>query len=264
MIFRSSVRRQSDAIPPGILRAGICLAVVLSLSATCYAMPITYYGIDPAADPGDTLTNSDAAYANFLSATGPVSTIDFEGLSGTVPTSSPGRLLAPGVRATRTNMAVDIVGGGNRIVGYNTTSPGSRYARMSEQSLNSNAPPGSLNLAFDTPIDAFGAYFTGVGTQSSVLQLLFDDGTSQTETIAGDQDGGALFFGFTSFGNSISEVSISVNTTGNIRDVFGVDDISFRAAQPVPEPASLAIWSLVGAASLVAARRRRIAAKGST
>ena len=76
----------------------------------------------------------------------------------------------------------------------------------------------------------------------------FNDGTSQSLTLP-TIGGGIEFFGFTDSGQSISSLTINV-----LGDIIGVDDVRYvKAADPVPEPTSVAI---VGLGGFVLIRRR--------
>src|SRR5205814_1285889 len=89
----------------------------------------------------------------------------------------------------------DVIDDQSTILGYNTTSGGSKHLRI--------VPPfgtGVITATF-TPtvrLQAWGAYFTGIETfPSTSVKLTFDDGTSQTFDILGNAGGGVTFFGFT-------------------------------------------------------------------
>jgi hypothetical protein len=133
--------------------------------------------------------------------------------------------------------------------------PWSAAPRLSGQALSAPAPP--LTFSFASPIQAFGAYFSGVQNFTTDT-VNFSDGTSQVLDIpeAGTSSStGALdFVGFTDAGKSISSVTISAGTSGF--DDIGVDDVRFGPVSAVPEPLTLSIFGagVVGAAVL---RRRK-------
>src|SRR4029077_1230099 len=82
--------------------------------------------------------------------------------------------------------------------GYNTTSGGANFVEM---------VGGTVTFSFATPIQAFGAYFSGIQTNFFTDTITFSDGTSQTILIPGagtSSSVGALdFVGFTDVGKSI-------------------------------------------------------------
>ena len=80
------------------------------------------------------------------------------------------------------------------VYGYNTTPGGSQYLGLYG---------GNATFAFATPIQAFGAYFTGV--QLGGETITFSDGLSETVPIP-NFGSGCEFVGFTDAGASITSV----------------------------------------------------------
>ena len=117
------------------------------------------------------------------------------------------------------------------LCGYNTTSGGDSFLDVTY----------NTTFTFDTAIDSFGAYFTGV--QRGDASLTYADGTSVTLTMpsATISDGGTTFFGFSDAGASIMSISYFTGTGG---DFVGVDDIRFGNAESVPEPSMLSLFAL--------------------
>jgi hypothetical protein len=133
---------------------------------------------------------------------------------------------------------------------FDTTRPGSRYAMFSAAA----GAPAALTFSFANPIDAFGFYVTGLGSDGT-MSLTFNDGSPQTIAITGGTGGGfsdAQFFGVTDFGAAIASVSLNLGANYYV----GIDDVSFSS--PVPEPASIV---LLGSGLALAIRRRRHRAK---
>jgi hypothetical protein len=197
---------------------------------------VIYQDFDPGADSTDPRPNSIAEAAAFDTAAGAlgvVNLIDFE----TVPLGfATNRVIAPGVVAQFVGTAGGsgiIDGTGTTIQGYNTTLAGSRYLRVDPFTGNSG-----VRFNFADPIDAFGAYITGLGTASGNLTAQFTDGSLVVLPIAGDDDGGVQFFGFTNAGASIS--SVFLRFQGAASDIFSVDDLRYVT---VPEPST---WLLAG------------------
>ncbi|MFO0961149.1 MAG: PEP-CTERM sorting domain-containing protein [Isosphaeraceae bacterium] len=229
--------------------AAMVSCLILALPAA--ADPILYSGSDPGVGPGGARPNSNAAAANFGAAAallGPVNLINCESLPLGTFTNL---VAAPGVTITSQNNAAGVVTGDDVILGYNTTAGGSRFLQDS-----ATGDPSGFNFTFATPIQAWGAYFTGVGTSSGTVTIRFNDGTARSYTVAGSTSGGVQFWGFTDAGRSIS--SVSALLVGGTGDVWGLDDIRFVA---VPEPASV-LMAGMGLACVGWIARRRSPGQG--
>ncbi len=211
---------------------------------------IVFTGIDVGAGPSDPRPNSDAAAASFDAAT-LVDVLDFEDLSVGSFTSME---VAPGVTANLSGQfpsTSGITDGTNfgvtpdNIVGYNTTALGEKFLLFTPQP-SSNVTTASVSFVFDTPIQAWGAYITGLGTSTGDMIISYGDGSTTKEfSVAGDQQGGVLFFGFTEAGAAFTSVTLELrNEDGNMFDRFGVDDVRYGV---IPEPSTLIVWSLLGA-----------------
>jgi hypothetical protein len=212
------------------------------------ATVISFTGVDLGVSPSSpTGPNSSAAAASFdaaAAALGNVSIITFEGS----PIGSFANLtVLPGVSINGTD-----VNGNSQTIhnapnpafppldGYNTTLGGSEFGEMMG---------GNLVFTFATPIQFFGAYFSGVQTIFFTDTLTFSDGTSQTVDIPGtgtsNNVGALVFAGFTDAGKSISIVTINAGVPGDPGagfDDMGVDDVRFQAStQATPEPGSMAL-----------------------
>jgi hypothetical protein len=97
------------------------------------------------------------------------------------------------------------------------------------------------NLEFTTPTHSFGTFLTGLQTvfsDTTDLQITFNDGTSETLTPPINVNGGAEYFGFTDT-TAISSITITNLTS----DAWGIDDTTYNATAvtPTPEPASFAL-----------------------
>ena len=218
------------------------LASACFFSNAVSASPIVFSGFDIGAGANAARPNSDATALQFDAAVGPHSLIDFESAPLGYFSSL---VIAPGVTLTGGTLSPPngnqritntLTGTPDTLYGYNTTAGGSRFA---------NCESGTLTFTFSTPIDAFGAYFTGVQYPfGNAIGLVFNDGSSQVLPFApADQPGGVQFLGFIDPGSQIS--SVTINTSG---DIIAVDDVRFRASL-IPE-ASTALLFTSGAAVL--------------
>jgi hypothetical protein len=195
------------------------------------ASPTSYTGYDLNAGPGGPFPNSSAAYAAFAAAAGPISTITFE--SSPVGAFS-SLVVAPGVTASGSSLSVNNapnLPSDPSLDGFNTTPGGSNYI----EDLAS-----SVTFTFGSPINAFGAYLTGVQLFFYQDTVTFSDGSSETIDVPGvtDGTGSTDFVGFTDPGASITSVTI---TSGQgYGDYIGVDDVSYGTSV-TPEPGSMVL-----------------------
>ena len=220
------------------------ILILGSLSCCAFGGVVYFSGSDPGVGFGEARPNSDAAHSSFLAALGAnFVVIDFEGQPA---------VMNLGFGVTYTPSQPDSSSGifttNDTIRGYNTTVGGTTHLRYS----SSTADNLDAVFSFASPISAFGAYFTGVGTSGGAATILFSDGTQFSTTLTDQDSGGVQFFGFTDFGNSISAVTVR----GNTADIFGIDDVTLDAT--VPEPSTLlTALPLAGLLLVRLARRRR-------
>ena len=233
--------------------AGIALAAAAFAATPASAQVMTYFGIDPSASTTTSpRPNSNAAAADFDAALGDGVTgiIDFEGLplGAGAPDMSPATV-APGVTVSQVNTSISggVLSGSSGILGFNTTLGGSQFLRHQPQSGDSTS-----RFEFDTPIDSWGAYITGLGTASGDLFIEYDDGSTQSFPVTGNDSGGTLFFGFTGADSPVVAVEASLLNVSGSFDFFGIDDVRYGS---IPEPAAAGLLAVAAAAGLL--RRRR-------
>jgi hypothetical protein len=226
------------------------LCTVLMLDGAM-AAPVVFTASDAGAGITDPRPNADASAAAFDAAAatlGTARTITFESATvGTFTTLT----AAPGVTVTGGNAAnppqpqsiQDTPQGASAAFGYDTTAGGSHFLYLEG---------GTATFTFATPIDAFGAFVTGV-QELSTETITFSDGSLQTVSISNPDParGGALFVGFTDAGQAISSLTIFANI-----DAVGIDDVRYVSAAPgnVPEPGT---GLLIAAGALAILTRRR-------
>jgi hypothetical protein len=204
---------------------------------------VTFFGIDPGAEPTSPRPMSNAAAASFdaaAAALGPITLDTFE----SAPLGDFTMLSRPGYAITKTGTTAE--GGilnapGSSILGYNTTAGGSRYLGVWPIF---DVGTTTVNFDFDSPVQAWGAYITGLGTAAGDLHVVFNDGTARDLSVTGSPAGGSLFFGFTDEGTFISRISLELRGVIGTRDIFAVDDMRFvPSGGAVPEPSGLVLFA---------------------
>jgi len=221
------------------------LLVVAFLSFPAYG-DILYTGEDIMATTSSPHPVSAAAAASFdsaITALGGGSLITFE----SAPLGSFSSLtVAPGVTLTGSDLD-----GNNQTIrdtsnlpgfptldGYNTTPGGANFVEVQA---------GTLTFTFANPIQAFGAYFSGIQTVFFSDTITFSDGSSEQIFIPGagtSSSAGALsFVGFTDVGKSITSVTLNAGSLSTGADFIGVDDVLFQTVPttPVPEPGAIVL-----------------------
>jgi hypothetical protein len=216
------------------------VSATIVLGVSTYVNPVqaaTFSGSDPGATTvgGNSLAaaNSFDAAASLL---GALQILDFE----TFP--------KPGVTVSSNDPfdGVQTNPGINQLLGGNTTVGGDQYW--------DTITSATTTFSFATPVQAFGAYITGLGTQSGQALLQYNDGTLQSvnlSTLIGSPRGGVGFFGFTASRKSISSV-LFASATGSGNDFYGIDDVRYvsASAEPIPTPALLPGLVGLGVAAL--------------
>lgn len=239
----------------------LALATALLLTTDAWSSPVTVYsGIDNGVVFGSALPNANAAATTFGTAVAGMgqllTTINFENTPlGAV---GAGTNLGSGVTLSVGNTPNSRISASQNINGTFNTTPGGRnfFSFVTQFVPLGTTATATATFAFASPIDAFGGYFSGLGSDTT-FTLNFFDGSLQTLTLAGGSSATAMFFGFTDPGAGIASITLTdswTNTAGNNFGYFvGVDDVQFSSA--VPEPASMLLLGS-GLVTLVARRRR--------
>jgi hypothetical protein len=227
---------------------------ICALSLSSQAQLVTYIGADPGANSTAPRLMSNAQAAAFDLAAGvlgSVTIIDFEssplGAFASLTPVAGVTITGSGDYGVNPTVVNSPVGTPDNLFGYNTTASGSQFVSLYG---------GTLSFAFADPIQAFGAYLSGLqGNVVGTETFTFWDGGSQTVNIP-NLSGGIAFVGFTDAGKSISSLTIDVH-----HDIVGVDDVRFvkapqRPGGNVPEPGSIAFLIGVGATGGLAGIRR--------
>ena len=255
-----SIKLFSCQILPGGLSA-LAAAVLLLPSAPAQAQVVPFTAFDSGAGPGVTPVNSNAKAAQFDAAAGALGTESLINFESAPVGSFTSLTAAPGVTLTGT----DRQGNPQTVLnapdfptnpalgGFNTTVGGARYVDIQG---------GTLTFTFASPVQAFGAYFTGVQPGFVQDTIGFSDGTSQSISIpqgTATSNGGVSFAGFTDQGKAITSITITASAPG-FYDAIGIDDVRFVPTAPVPEASTTASFGLLlalGLGGLVAAKRKK-------
>lgn len=233
------------------------LAASMSLLASAHATIRLFCGLDAVTASSDPRPNSNAALAQFVviaAAQNSMSVADFDGLADRT-LSGP---VASNMSMASTN--VDALNGGidsgdDVILGFNTTpSIGKHYRLWSDV----DTTPASVTFTFATPVNAFGAFFTGVGTSFGDTSIKWTTSLGTNTLGLGEFPTGSVqFCGFidSELFTSVT-IEIAPEAGGAIDDVLGVDDAFYANCNPVPEPGTMAALA-VGALALIRKRSRR-------
>jgi len=218
-----------------------------------------FSAIDVGAGPGDPRPNADAAAASFDAAASALNPLKYENFES-APLGNFSSLTLANMTVTMSGTASDVDAGitnvaGSGVLGYNTTGDGSRHLRFVPPFVEvpiEGPPLTAIVTVTFTPtekLQAWGAYLTGVQPfPNTTVEVVFDDGTSQSFLVPGDLDlGGATFFGFTDPGKLITSVTVRETVvSGQYRDILSIDDVRFAPANsstqfvPANEPATVA------------------------
>jgi hypothetical protein len=265
----------------------IVVAIGLLAPAPSRAGIVVFNGSDPGFGPGGPGPNSVLAAsqfnANVSSNLGvPEQHITFEGLPLNTPLQSTSLVVYTNPNPVFGNVTLTTTGTdhtpainnnygisnvGSVLTGFNTTPGGSQFLKVVPEFGIGTA---SATFTFTYPIQAFGAYVTGLNTDSGPLHVTFTDSlgphdltfVGSGKTFSNPQDplaGGVQFIGFVDKLAAIHSVTLALtNVTGSSRDSFGVDDIVFVF---VPEPSSVILLG-TGLLAVVIFGRRALGRRG--
>ena len=223
----------------------LCITVALVQTLTTAFSQVTLFsGSDSGAAPAGPWPNSANAAAAFDTAAGhlgSIYTINFEALPLGQFASLP---LMPGVTATQTGYdpgVGGIVANGYATpvgaTGFNTTPGGSRFLGFVP---SFNVGTATLDFAFSTPVQAWGAYVVGLDSAvAGSVSVQFNDGSANSYALQDLNSAGVEYFGFTDPNRSIVHITLVETGISGTRDIYGVDDVSFVV---VPEPST---WVLL-------------------
>lgn len=198
------------------------------------AASVVYSGYDVGSTSLAGSPNATTAAAAFDLATGTLSTIDFEfGLPVGVMSASGGLIGDASVVCATPDLHC-----------Y-ATSPINVYR-------NNGA-----TFEFESPINSFGAYFTGWQLDGQTITIGYSNGGEAVlDMPAGNFAGGTLFFGFIDVGTSITSITYFAGTPSS--DAVGIDDVRYGNVVPIPA----AVWFFgSGLLSLIGISKFKRAAK---
>jgi hypothetical protein len=241
--------------PMNLARFTLAPLAVLLLAGNAHAVPISFFGED--LTPGGVVPpggNAETARDAFTAGLVGVGTEDFESFTQGDP--APINLSFPGSSG---NIGATLTGGG-LILGpdFCGTCAG-RFPTSGDNLWNVEPSGGDFNIAFDSPISAFGFYGTDIGDFGGQITLELVDGGIVNLVVpntVGAPDGSLLFYGFIDADDAYTSITFG-NTSG--ADGFGFDDMIVGDRQqiiPVPEP-SAALLFAAGALLVGSALRRR-------
>lgn len=233
--------------------------LTLLVAGSAQASILTYFGED--ANPGSSTTHSDTAHTQFLNnLASSVGTEDFESVS-----SGTYNLLGINFPGSAGSITATLTGSSMEICAYNGCGGSGRFAISGTHYLDTST---QFNLAFSSPVSAFGFYGTDIGDFGGRLTLMLTGGGTATLTIptslgsSGSSSGQQIFFGF--IDPTLSYSGIQFGNTSGGSDFFGFDNMIIGDLQQVqlsvPEPGSFVMLGLglLGLYSLLLLRRRAI------
>lgn len=181
----------------------------------------------------------------------PAATIDFETFPGgaVIPDGSPLMNQFPGLTFTNTIVYNDLL-----------SLPPALPPHSGQNAASDNNGP--ISITFATPIASFSGYFTyfvnltmdAYDPTNTLVATQFSTFSSNVAGGGGDAGSSPNELISVTFPSGISTVTITGDPGGSS---FAMDDITYTAAQPTPEPATLGYSGLTALASLWAIARKR-------
>lgn len=220
----------------------------------CNCMATTVFS---GADPGGGAVvgpNSLAAQTTFTGLLSGFGTDTLEGATLNLITGSIGSAFGVTITADCTDNTsahtcdsafTGVKNSGNSQFGFNTTASGANFYQVAG-GVTSVTLPSVLKLTFSSPIQAFGAYFTGIEATLGPTVVSFNDGSAESFSLLDTNSGGVAgsqFFGFTTSG-FVSEIDFTTSNIAPNRDIWGVDDIIIGNVSSVPEPSTIALLAM--------------------
>lgn len=224
------------------------------MTASAYAVPVTFFGEDLGLGEGTALAswpNAANAQAEFYSNLTGIATEDFESFA----TGATGITadFGGGLTATLSSGSVATVTTGTNGVGRYPIS-GDNYWEVGS----------SFTLTFSEAISAFGFYGVDIGDFNGQVVLGLVNGGTTTINIGNSTNilgGSVLYFGFYDLDEAYTSITFQ-NTASGV-DYFGFDDFTIGTIEnitPVPEPATLILLG-TGLAGLALTSRKKFLKK---
>jgi len=236
-----------------VLFGAVLFLIGFSINASAYSYT-SYWGTDDGVSVSGPFTGSATAESMFLAGAaskGPIETLTFE--AATVGSSS--FTTTSGVTVQNNPVGYSQFGGVNdynwgNLYGFNVTPSGKNWFG----GVGSDAPNGEIDFTFTTPTNSFGTYFTGIqDVFSGEFSITLSDGTTtKIKKLGINEEGGVSYFGIIGDMPIVSVKIYDAGTTSGT-DAWGIDNVTYNVATPIPGALLLLGPGLIGLAGI---RRR--------